>query len=244
MSDFDEHKAENQLSYMMSCLDALPDNPNMLSQKDVEDWRPNIQNICKKTKNPSLQQTGEEIITKLDQLLIKLNKEQSFSMHAILEKPEILLVGVCVRTNNKQEVNKMDGRIFPLVRKYFHEALAEKIPLRKTPGTTFCAYTNYESDQHGDYTYFIGEQVTAFDERLSAGFQTLTVPAQTYAKFTTKPAPMPDVLLKVWNTVWNISPQDLGGKRTYVTDFELYDERAKDHQNIVLDLYIAIKPTI
>ena len=53
-----------------------------------------------------------------------------------------------------------------------------------------------------------------------------------------------DVLLKAWNTVWTISPQDLGGKRTYATDFELYDERAKDHQNIVLDLYIAIAPAL
>ncbi len=162
-------------------------------------------------------------------------------MHTILEKPEIYLVGICVRTNNKQEVNKMDGKIFPLVKKYFHEALAEEISNRKNPGTTFCAYTDYASDEHGDYTYFIGEEVTAFDESLPEGFQTLTIPAQTYAKFTTKPDPMPDVLLKVWNTVWNISTQDLGGKRTYVTDFELYDERAKDHQNTVLDLYIAIK---
>lgn len=56
--------------------------------------------------------------------------------HTVLEKPEILLVGICVRTNNKHEVNKMDGKIFPLVRKYFHEALAEKIPHRKNPGTT------------------------------------------------------------------------------------------------------------
>ena len=165
-------------------------------------------------------------------------------MHAILEKPEILLVGMCVRTNNKQEVNKMDGKIFPLVRKYFQEGLAEKISQRKNPGTTFCAYTDYESDEHGDYTYFIGEEVTGFDEHLPEGFQTLTTPAQTYAKFTTNPDPMPDVLLKAWNTVWTISQQDLGGKRTYVTDFELYDERAKDHQNIVLDLYIAIKPIL
>lgn len=163
-------------------------------------------------------------------------------MHVTVKKPKILLVGTCVRTNNKQEVNKMDGKIFPLVKTYFHEALAEKISHRKNPGTTFCAYTNYESDEHGDYTYFIGEEVVSFDKHLPEGFQALTIPEQSYAKFTTNPDPMPDVLLKVWKTVWNISPKDLGGRRTYVTDFELYDERAKDHQNIVLDLYIAINP--
>lgn len=163
-------------------------------------------------------------------------------MLTILEKPEIRLVGISVRTNNKLEVNKMDGKIFPLVKKYFHEALAEKITRRKKPGTTFCAYTDYESDEHGDYTYFIGEEVSFFDEQLPEEFQTLTIPRQTYAMFTTEPAPMPDVLLNVWKKVWNASPQELGGKRTYVTDFELYDERAADHQNIVLDLCIAITP--
>ncbi len=162
--------------------------------------------------------------------------------HAIVEKPEIRLVGISVRTNNKYEVNKTDGKIFPCVKRFYHEALAEKILHRKNPGTTLCAYTDYESDEHGDYTYFIGEEVTSFDERLPEELQTLLIPQQTYAKFTTDPAPMPDVLLNVWNRVWKASPKDLGGKRTYVTDFELYDERATDHQKIVLDLFIAIEP--
>lgn len=161
--------------------------------------------------------------------------------HVVIEKPEIRLVGICVRTNNKQEVNKMDGKIFPLVQKYFHEALAEKILHRKHPGTTLCAYTDYASDEHGDYTYYIGEEVSFFDEKLPKDFKTLIIPKQTYARFTTDPAPMPDVLLNVWKTVWNSTPKDLGGKRTYAVDFELYDERAADHQKIVLDLYIAIK---
>lgn len=169
--------------------------------------------------------------------------QQGYHMkHVIVEKPEIRLVGISVRTNNKYEVNKLDGKIFPIVKKFYHEKLAEKIPHRKNPGTTLCAYTEYESDEHGDYTYFIGEEVTSFDERLPKELKTLVIPAQTYAKFTTSPAPMPAVLLNVWNTVWKMRPDKLGGKRTYVTDFELYDERAADHQRIVLDLYIAIQP--
>jgi len=67
MSGYDEYKAEKQLDYMKSCVDALSDNLNMLSREDAEDWRLNIQDICEKTKNPSLQQTGEEVIVKLNQ---------------------------------------------------------------------------------------------------------------------------------------------------------------------------------
>jgi hypothetical protein len=58
-----------------------------------------------------------------------------------IKKPEIKLVGICVRTSYQQELDKMKGEIFPCVRRYFHGTLFEKIPNRKKPRTTFCAYT-------------------------------------------------------------------------------------------------------
>ena len=73
-------------------------------------------------------------------------------MHQItMERPTIKLIGICVRTSYNQECDKMTGHIFPCVRRYFHEALFEKIPHRLKPGTTFCAYTDYESDYKGAY---------------------------------------------------------------------------------------------
>lgn len=158
----------------------------------------------------------------------------------VIKRPEIKLVGLSVRTNNREEYNKMTGKIFPLVQRYFHQALFNKILNRKTPGTTYCAYTNYESDHTGDYTYYIGEEVSSFDSKLSSEFQTLIIPPQKYAKFTTLPAPMPDVLVKAWGDIWKMSPKELGGIRSYLTDFELYDERASDHQKIIMDLFIGI----
>lgn len=158
-----------------------------------------------------------------------------------IERPEIKLVGICVRTNNEQERDKLKGAIFPLIQRYFHGAICEQIPNRTSPGTTFCAYTDYESDHTGDYTYVIGEEVTFFSHPLPEGFCEVTIPRQYYAKFTTQPAPMPDVIMNAWNTIWEMSSKKLGGKRTYKTDFEIYDERAADHQYVVLDLYIGIE---
>lgn len=108
----------------------------------------------------------------------------------LITRPEIKLVGICVRTSYQQELDKMKGNIFPCVRKYFHESIYEKIPNRTKQGTTFCAYTNYESDYTGAYTYFIGEEVNSFDSPLAEGFQSMVVPEQHYVKFTTTPAPM------------------------------------------------------
>ena len=171
-----------------------------------------------------------------------LNMDVCITMQQIAtERQEIKLVGICVRTSYQQELDKMQGKIFPCVMRYFHEALFEKIPNRTNPGTTFCAYTDYESDYMGAYTYFIGEEVTSVDGPLSEGFHALTIPRQNYVKFTTEPAPMPDVIVNAWKTIWDMSPKDFGGHRSYQTDFEVYDERAADHQNIILDLYIGIK---
>lgn len=156
-----------------------------------------------------------------------------------LSKPDINLVGISVRTSYNNELDKMKGNIFPCVQRYFHGALFDKIPNRKKPGTTFCVYTDYESDHKGSYTYFIGEEVESFDTLLE-GFQRLTIPAQEYVKFTTPPAPLPDVIVKAWNKIWEMSPKEFGGKRAYRADFEIYDERASDHKNIVLDIYVGI----
>ena len=160
---------------------------------------------------------------------------------SLIKLPEIKLVGICVRTNNQQEQDKMQGKIFPCVQRYFHSQLADKIPQRKKPGTTFCAYTDYVSDYTGDYTYFIGEEVVFFAPTLPEGFERLVIPEQQYVKFTTPPAPMPDVVINAWSKIWTMSPKQLGGTRAYKTDFEIYDERASDHQNIVMDLFIGIK---
>lgn len=159
-----------------------------------------------------------------------------------VELPEIKLVGIKVRTNNAAEAqfDSPDAKIFPCIQKYFHQKLAEKIAHRKKPGTTFCVYTEYESDVDGDYTYFIGEEVRQLETNLD-GFATHIIPPQNYAKFTTDPAPMPEVVRDAWLQIWQMPPQMLGGKRRFHSDFEIYDERAADHENIVMDIYIGLE---
>ena len=150
------------------------------------------------------------------------------------------IVAIKTRTNNQLEINSLEGRIFPIVKQYFHQNIAASIPNRTHPGTTFCIYAEYESDYQGNYTYFIGEEVDSF-ENVPAELETLIIPAQNYIKFTNGPGSMPDVIRKPWQQIWQMTPEELGGIPSYTTDFEIYDERAKDHQNIVLDIYIGIK---
>ncbi len=156
-----------------------------------------------------------------------------------IELPEIKLVGITTRTNNKETFSTDQNKITATIQKYFYNELFNSISHRKNPGTTFCVYTNYESDENGDYTYFIGEEVISFDE-IEDNFEMLTIPMQKYVKFTNESGPMPGVCIDMWQKIWNMTPSILGGKRSYVADFEVYDQRSNDHQNVVLDLYIGI----
>ena len=150
------------------------------------------------------------------------------------------IVGIKIRTNNKFETNSLEGKIFPIVKRYFHQNIAARIPNRLHPGTTYCIYTEYESDHQGDYTYFIGEEVESFAD-IPADLETMTIPSQKYTKFTNGPDSMPDVVRKPWQQIWQMTPTELGGIRSYISDFEIYDERSMDHQNIVLDIYIGVQ---
>lgn len=151
----------------------------------------------------------------------------------------IQLVGITARTNNAAEMNPDTAKIGATLQRYFQNNVAEKIEARKNPGTTFCVYTNYESDFNGDYTYFVGEAVTNLNA-LSPDLETLLIPAQNYAKFTTDPGPMPAVCIDLWQNIWKMTASDLGGERSYIADFEVYDQRSHDPCNTVLDVYIGI----
>lgn len=152
------------------------------------------------------------------------------------------LVGITCRTNNAQlfESDPSTNKVAALVYKYFHGGFADSIKARKTPGTTYCVYTRYESDYTGDFTYFIGEEVSSF-EAIVEGFESHTIPAQSYAKFTNEPGPMPMVCIDMWKSIWSMMPSDLGGERGYLSDFEVYDERSADHSKVTLDIYIGLK---
>ena len=153
---------------------------------------------------------------------------------------EIKLIGITARTSNAREMNPETAKISATMQKFFGSGMQEQIFGRKNPGTVFAVYSNYESDEHGEYTYFLGEEVKDF-ENIQQGFETLTIPAQNYVKFTSNPGKIPAVCIDMWQNIWKMKAADLGGERAYIADFEVYDERSRDHNNVTLDIYIGIK---
>jgi len=160
---------------------------------------------------------------------------------SMISRPAFTVVGISFRTSNQAEFNPETAQIAGAVQRYFSQQLAEKIPFRQNPGVTLLLYTDYETDHTGMYTWWIGEEVSEVGA-LPEGVSSFVVPAQSYAKFTTEPGPMPQVVHDAWQEIWQMTEVEFGGPRGYQTDFELYDERASDptHQKVVLDLYIGV----
>jgi predicted transcriptional regulator YdeE len=159
---------------------------------------------------------------------------------AKIQLPEVKLIGITARTNNVAERDPATAIIGQTIARYHQLDLLHEIPTRKHPGKTYCVYTDYESDITGDYTYFVGEEVESF-MFVPEGYYPITLPAQTYIKFTSDRGPMPEVCIKLWQSIWQMTPEELGGKRSYHTDFEIYDWRSLDNQKTILDLYIGIE---
>jgi predicted transcriptional regulator YdeE len=156
---------------------------------------------------------------------------------------EIKLVGISVRTKTQDEFNPETAKIGQTFGRFLSQNIGEKIKNRKNPGVLFSVYTNYESNEHGEYTYFIGEEVTHFDDlsMINEGLKSLSISAAKYQKFTTESGKLPDVVIQAWMEIWKMSPQDLGGERAYLADFEIYDHRAMNPLGAVVDVYIGVK---
>ncbi len=158
-----------------------------------------------------------------------------------IQLPEITLVGLTDRTNNKSEMNPKTSKIATLADLYWGTQVANEIQHRSKPGITYAVYTDYESDEHGDYTYFIGEAVDSLQGQDLEKLKAITIPISSYKMFTTEPGKMPGVVISAWQEIWAMKENDFGGKRKYIADFEVYDERATDPNNMIIDIYIGVE---
>lgn len=156
--------------------------------------------------------------------------------------PSFYVAGLTCRTDNQSELKGSNPKIASSFLRYFQEGWADRIPNRRHPGVTYGVYTHYDHDEHGAYTHGVGEAVSACQKGDDRSLKYLLIPEQVYAKLTVGPGAMPEVCQTAWQEIWKMSEKDLGGRRRYMADFEVYDERAHDPEATVLDIYIGIDP--
>jgi predicted transcriptional regulator YdeE len=164
-------------------------------------------------------------------------KESELNPRAV-QQEGFAVVGIAVRTSNAEQMTEARP-IGKQWERLFKEGVLAAIP-NKADGNILALYSEYASDKDGEYTYLLGARVTKV-ENAPAGMVVKNVPAGRYAVFTSERGPVQKVVVEMWRRVWETPKSALGGDRAYKTDFELYDQRAKNPADSVVDLYLAVR---
>jgi predicted transcriptional regulator YdeE len=156
----------------------------------------------------------------------------------VREQEGFTVAGLAVRTSNAEQMTAARP-IGTLWERLFKEGVLTAIPNR-ADGNIVAVYSQYASDKDGEYTYLLGARVKKA-EGVPAGMTVLNVPAGRYAVFTSERGPVQKVVVEMWRRVWETPKNALGGDRTYQVDFEVYDQRAQNPADAVVDLYVAVR---
>ena len=148
------------------------------------------------------------------------------------------VMGIAIRTSNAEQMTEARP-IGKQWERLFKEGVLAEIP-NKADGNILAVYSEYASDKDGEYTYLLGARVTKVDN-VPAGMTVKKVAAGKYAVFTSERGPVQKVVVEMWQRVWATPKSAMGGERNYKTDFEVYDQRAQNPADSVVDLHVAVK---
>ncbi|PJZ45800.1 GyrI-like domain-containing protein [Leptospira brenneri] len=154
-----------------------------------------------------------------------------------IELNPITLVGIKTRTSNAAEISG-NGKIAALWGQFLGEGILSQIPNRMNPSEWMAVYTEFESDENGEYTMFIGAAVERI-ESLPPNLFSLQIPRSEYTKVSTDWGPITNIGLEAWKKIW--SEEEYRKNRSYIADLEIYGVDAIDPNHSRFDIYLGIK---
>lgn len=158
----------------------------------------------------------------------------------IVERPEVALVGIEAKTTNELEGDPDSARIPELWNRFYGTGVPNRVSHKSGDGNLLELYTDYASDETGEYTVFIGYEVERVDD-VPEGLVSRTIPAAKYLVFTSERGPVVESVQAAWRQIWSMSPDDLGEKRAFVADFEVFDSRSADSSDGEVDIYLSVR---
>jgi predicted transcriptional regulator YdeE len=157
-----------------------------------------------------------------------------------LHEPQIV-IGIRIRTSNSRELSG-EGKIGALWQRFFQDNLLEQIPNR-TSDSFYVVYSNYASDEYGEYDYLLGSLVSSITD-LPVGMTYEAIATGEYAVITTDKGPVAQVIQDKWKEIWSMPASELGGKRSFLTDYEIYDHRAANPADAEVEIHLSIAPAV
>lgn len=165
-------------------------------------------------------------------------KDADLNPKVVQQEAPFTVVGITARTSNAKEMSG-EGIIGKFWARLFQENLLAQIP-DKADQNIVAVYTDYASDHNGEYTYLLGARVKNAG-KLPEGMVAKTIPAGSYAVFTSDKGAAYEVVPRAWQKINSLPKSRPGGDRVYRADYEIYDQRARDPQNSVVDVYVGVR---
>lgn len=147
--------------------------------------------------------------------------------YEIVELKEKNVAGIKARLNNNSEDFSL--KMGSLWEEYFKTIYGRVND--KTTGIPIGLYTNYSSDNNGDYDCYICSEVNSIAQEKDIA--TTKISAGKYAKFIVKGS-AETAVKGFWSSLWNM---DLD--RKYDCDFEEYVS-GEDTENMEIHMYISL----
>ena len=115
--------------------------------------------------------------------------------------------------------------------RFTKESIASRID-EKFSDVIYAVYYNYSGDHNDPYHYFLGCQVPE-STVAGEGLSILNIAGAHYTRITAR-GKMPDCVANAWTKIWKSKMQ-----RAYIADFEVYDERASNWENVEVDIFLS-----
>lgn len=147
------------------------------------------------------------------------------------------LVGITARTSNTKEMTG-NGKIAALWQRFWEEGILSQISDPSVPSEIVVAYTEFETDENGEYTILIGTKVGSV-KSLPSHLTTISVSESDYLHVSTEWGPISEIGINTWKKIW--SDETYRKNRSYKTDLEIYGSNAKDPNHSQFDIYLGIK---
>lgn len=149
------------------------------------------------------------------------------------------IIGIPARTNNAAE-SAGEGVIPKLWGRFYSDSDTsfDRIPA-KAGNSVYAAYTAYDNDAAGDYTFVLGARVKP-GTRPPEGMVAIQVPAGKYLEFTSEQGSLPTLVPKLWRDIYAYFRQAGTLQRAFKTDYEIYDA-GMDPMNATATIYVGVK---
>jgi len=140
---------------------------------------------------------------------------------------DLMLLGASVVTNNENEMSEDNAKITQLWEDYTDQHIHTKTLNKVSNSSLYGVYSNYTSDDKGDYTVTVACEV-------SKPKNAIVIKEEKYLVFT-KEGELPDIVFETWKEIWAYFETSTEHERKYTIDFEKYSSKDK------IEIYISVK---